>query len=387
VTAADFTALAALAPLAAWAYLLLFRGGFWRADQRLSPSRAMPPVPPPVVAVMPARNEAAFVGAAVSSLLAQDYPNLRHVVLVDDGSDDGTAAAAGRSPRLSVVRGRPLPEGWTGKLWAVRQGLERAREAAPEAVYALFADADIEHPRESLSSLVAKAEAERLDLVSLMARLRCESAWERLLVPAFVFFFQKLYPFPWVNDPGRPEAAAAGGCMLVRLGALERAGGVQAIRDRVIDDVALARALKAQGRIWLGLSETVVSRRPYPRLGDVWNMVARTAYVQLRDSPALLLLTVFGMAALYLAPPLAAAAGALAADGALAAAGAAAWALMALAVRPTLALYRQPAWLAPLLPAAALLFTLMTLDSARRHRRGQGAGWKGRTYGPQRARG
>ncbi len=355
-----------------WLALLFFRGGFWRADQRLDPTPPAPRHWPDVVAVIPARNEAPTIGRAVASLLDQDYPGAFSVIVVDDDSDDGTAAAAGASDRLTVVSGKPLAPGWTGKLWAVHQGLERAREAA----FVLLTDADIEHPRQSLRRLVAKAEQGGLDLVSLMVKLRCETFWERLLIPAFVFFFQKLFPFSRVNDRRRPEAAAAGGCMLVRRAALERCGGIEAIRGRLIDDCALAAAIKPGGPIWLGLTQELHSLRSYRRLGEVWAMVARTAYEQLRRSPLALAGTLMGMAMVYLVPPLAAVSG----DAVAAAFGIAAWLLMIAAYQPTLRLYGLPPWHGLLLPLAALFYTLMTMDSARRQWRGQGGAWKGRSY-------
>jgi hopene-associated glycosyltransferase HpnB len=240
--------------LAAWAWLLVARGGFWRADQRLTDAGSELATWPTVVAVIPARDEAASVGRAVESLLRQDYPGRFTVVLVDDNSRDGTADAARKAAtnanateRLRVVAGAPLATGWTGKLWAVHQGLAEAARFAPNAAYVLLTDADVVHEPAGLRRLVAKAETERHALVSLMVKLRCEAGWEKLLIPAFVFFFQKLYPFPWVNDPNRPTAAAAGGCMLVRRDTLSDIGGVERIRNRLIDDCALARAIKVRG--------------------------------------------------------------------------------------------------------------------------------------------
>ena len=276
--------------LAAWVYLLTLRGGFWRADQTLSDLPA-PPTWPGVVAVVPARNEAATVGETIASLVRQDYPGEFKVVLVDDGSDDGTAdlalttarEAAGQTEdkdRLSIVRGSELPAGWVGKMWAVSQGIDSMPMVMEDAGYLLLTDADIRHDSTLLTHLVAMAEEEKRDLVSLMVRLRCESMWERLLIPAFVFFFQKLYPFPWVNDPSRDTAAAAGGCMLVRRDALARIGGFKAIRDRLIDDCSLAAAIKGSGgNIWLGLARRARSLRGYDSLRDIWMMVVRTAFV------------------------------------------------------------------------------------------------------------
>lgn len=376
---------------AVWVWLLFMRGGFWRADQRLDPPEGASADAPAVVAVIPARDEAPTVGRTVASLLAQDYGGRVDVVVVDDNSTDGTAEAAragagDAADRLHVVRGKPLETGWSGKLWAVNQGIDRAREVAPGADFLLLTDADIEHDPANVAALVAKARSDGLDLVSLMVRLNCQTAWERLLVPAFVFFFQKLYPFPWVNDRRRATAAAAGGCMLVRRRALEDAGGIARIKDRLIDDCALAALLKRPGDdrgggIWLGLGERTRSLRRYDSLGEIWRMVARTAFVQLDRSALNLLGTVLGMVVIYLTPPLAAGWGLAAGDPPLAALGLIAWLFMSAAYLPTLGYFARPAPASLLLPLAALLYTLMTVDSARRHWAGRGGGWKGRTYG------
>ena len=378
--AVALTVLAA-ATLAAWLYLLFGHGGFWRADQRLDAPGDVIGAWPAVAAVVPARNEAAVIGQTLRSLLAQDYPGDLVVIVVDDESDDGTAAVA-RGAGVVVVGGVARPVGWVGKTWALAQGVEAAAAAAPEARYLWFSDADIEHGPGVLRALVAKAEAERLDLVSLMARLQCEGGWERLLIPAFVFFFQMLYPFRRVNDPARPTAAAAGGCMLVRRAALAAAGGLDAIAGELIDDCALARALKPGGPIWLGLATESLSVRPYAGLGDIWDMVARSAYTQLRHSPVLLAGTVVGMTLIYLVPPASAVAGVFGGFGPAAGLGAAGWFAMAVAYAPTLRFYRQPAVAGVVLPAVAALYTLMTLDSALRWRRGEGGRWKGRRYTP-----
>jgi hopene-associated glycosyltransferase HpnB len=304
--------------------------------------------------------------------------------LVDDRSTDGTAeaarAAAGGDGRLTIIQAPPLEPGWTGKLSAVNAGLGHALRAHPEARFVLLTDADILHERSALRRLVAKAEAERRDLVSLMVKLHCEGPWERMLIPAFVFFFQKLYPFPRVNDPSVRMAGAAGGCMLARRTALERIGGLGAIKGELIDDCALARAIKANGSIWLGLAEASMSLRSYDGLGGIWRMVARTAFTQLRFSIFLLAGTALGMAVLYAAPPIAAVVGLLSACWTMVALGAAGWLLMAALYRPTQRLYGRPAWESALLPVAALLYLLMTLSSAVAHWRGRGGAWKGRTY-------
>ncbi|MER5866730.1 glycosyltransferase [Kitasatospora sp. NPDC002040] len=371
--------------LLAWLWLTLAQGFFWRTDQRLPAAR---PVArwPEVVVLVPARDEAEVLPVSLPSLLAQRYPGRARVVLVDDHSTDGTGdlarrlgqAGGGAGLALTVTTPPPLPPGWTGKLWALRHGVERAGRAE----YLLLTDADIAHGPDSLAALVAAAEGHRLDLVSQMARLRVETRWERLIVPAFVYFFAQLYPFRWSNRPGSRTAAAAGGCSLVRRTALERAGGIAAIRGAVIDDVNLARAVKRTGgRTWLGLAEQVGSVRPYPELGQLWRMVSRSAYAQLRHSPLLLLGTVLGLALVYLVPPVALVAGAVAGSWGAAAAGGAAWALMAGTFTPMLRYYRQPAPAALLLPFTALLYLLMTVDSAVQHWRGRGSAWKGRTYG------
>ncbi|MFF9362276.1 glycosyltransferase [Streptomyces griseoluteus] len=370
--------------LAVWCWLLLGQGFFWRTDVRLPPRRE-PGEWPSVCVVVPARDEAAVLPASLPSLLAQDYPGLAAVFLVDDGSRDGTgdlarelSARYGGLPLTVDSPGEP-PRGWTGKLWAVRHGIELARARDPE--FLLLTDADIAHAPDSLRSLVAAARTGGFDLVSQMARLRAESPWERLVVPAFVYFFAQLYPFRRIGRRGARTTAAAGGCVLLRTDMAERARIPDAVRHAVIDDVALARAVRANGgHLWLGLADRVDSVRPYPGLGELWRMVSRSAYAQLRHSPALLLGTLAGLALVYLVPPVAVVAGAVAGSASASAPGAVAWAVMAATYVPMLRYYRQPLWLAPLLPFTAFLYLLMTLDSAFQHYRGRGAAWKGRTY-------
>ncbi|NGO69459.1 glycosyltransferase [Streptomyces boncukensis] len=369
--------------LAAWLWLLLGQGFFWRTDVRL-PSGGAPPEGgwPPVTVVVPARDEAEVLPDSLPTLLAQDYPGPARVLLVDDGSTDGTAEVArkladevpGGLPLSVHSPGAPQP-GWTGKLWAVRHGMRLARTepAGPDPEYLLLTDADIAHAPDSLRRLVGAARSARLDLVSQMARLRVVTGWERLIVPAFVYFFAQLYPFRWINRPAGRTAAAAGGCVLLRAQAAARAGLPDSIRGAVIDDVTLGRTVKRSGgRIWLGLADGVASVRPYSGLRPLWRMVSRSAYAQLRNNPLVLLGTVAGLALVYLAPPVTAALGSPV--------GGAAWAVMTLTYVPMLRYYRQPLWLAPLLPVTAALYLAMTVDSAVQHYRGRGAAWKGRTY-------
>jgi hopene-associated glycosyltransferase HpnB len=365
-----------------WAYLVLGHGRYWLTSQRLPPAPGPPRDGeswPAVVAVIPARNEAAMLPLVLPTLLGQDYPGPLTVILVDDCSTDGTSEVAGAigPGQIQVLAGAPLPPGWAGKVWAMAQGLAHA---SADARYVLFTDADIAWAPTALKDLVRAAETDDRDLVSQMALLRTASGWERVVVPAFVYFFAQLYPFARVNSPRSRTAAAAGGCMLVRREALERSAGLDPIRGARIDDVALGQVIKGQRRrCWLGLSTAVVSVRPYPRLADLWQMVARSAYIQLRYNPFLLAGTVAGLAFLYLLPPVGAIIGLAGGGGATTIAGLAGWALMSLSYLPMLRLYRLSPLRAPGLPLIALLYAAMTVDSARRHYAGRGAEWKGRT--------
>ncbi len=383
--------------LVAWIVLLSLRGGYWRVRPLLDSAPVVPGAQraewPSVAAVIPARNEAAVIGDVLPTVLVQDYPGPFHVTLVDDRSEDGTgdvalaaAARLGRGERLTVVRGEPLPTGWAGKVWAMSQGT--ATSAAARAAYVWFTDADIAHDPGILRALVEQAETDRLDLVSLMARLRVDSGWDRLLIPAFVYFFSKLYPFRFVSDPRRRTAGAAGGCMLVRRAALERAGGVEEIRGALIDDCALGRLIKRSGgRIWLGFTRSVSSVRVYGTLRSTWDMVARSAYTQLRYSPLLLFGTVLGMLFLYATGPAAALGGLIAAalgvpgSVTLSALGVAAWLLQSLSFLPILRLHGAGYRPAAFLPWAGVLYVAMTVDSAWRHATGRGGAWKGRVQG------
>jgi len=356
-----------------WLVLIFARHGFWLTRER--DTRDVPADPmhwPDVVAVVPARDEADVIARSIGSLAAQDYPGNFRVILMDDSSSDGTAdiARALGSDRVEVVPGLPLAPGWTGKLWAVSQGIERAGSGP---IWLWLTDADIDHAPDTLRTLVARGEAGGLALVSLMAKLRADSFAERMLIPAFVFFFQMLYPFGLVNGP-TGLGGAAGGCMLVRRESLEAAGGIAAIRDALIDDCTLGALLKRQGRIWLGLTDRSRSIRPYDGFGAMAAMISRSAYAQLRYSPLLLAGTLLGLALVYAAPPLLALFG----QGFARLAGIAAWALMAIAFQPMLAFYRRsPLW-GVALPLIAAFYAGCTLLSAWQHMRGRGGMWKGR---------
>jgi hopene-associated glycosyltransferase HpnB len=365
------TTLAVLS-LLIWLYLVFGHGRFWRSAPELPIAR--PDAAPRVVVVVPARDESAVIRASMRSLLAQDYQGPFRVILVDDGSADGsgTIARALRDERLTVLDGAPRPAGWSGKLWAVHQGVA----AAEDADMLLLTDADIVHDPAHLASLVAQAERLDVDMVSEMVRLACDSWAERALVPAFVYFFQLLYPFAWVNDVLCGTAAAAGGTILIRQRAMRRIGGVERVRGALIDDVALAIAVKKGGRIWLGHAALARSVRPYPGVADIWRMITRTAYVQLRYSPVLLIATTAAMALTWLVPPTAAIAG----HGWAWPCGALAWLLLAGSYLPTLRRYgRSPLW-APVLPLVAAFYMAATIAAAVNHYAGRGVAWKGRAY-------
>jgi hopene-associated glycosyltransferase HpnB len=373
--------------LGIWVYLVLLHGRYWRERPQKAPAER-PKHWPEVAAIVPARNEAPVAGEAVRSLLQQDYPGKLRIILIDDQSSDGTAeivrAAAAELDavdRVRVMSGKALPEGWTGKMWAVHQGAAELENFSAGAKYVWLTDADIAHDVGSLRGLVARAESRNLALTSLMARLKTDTFAERALIPAYVYFFQMLYPFAWVNDPKRKMAGAAGGCMLVQRRALKAAGGIAAIKGSLIDDCALGKVLKKQGPIWLGLADGVRSLRGYPAWGDIWRLIARSAFTQLRHSLLMLAVCVVGMALTFLAPPVLS----IQHDIGVRMFGLAAWALMALSYLPTLIYYRLPVWWAPLLPLTALFYLAATVDSARRHLMGRGGEWKGRLQAQKQA--
>jgi len=358
----------------AWVWMFTQRGRFWVIEPpRASPSPTQWPI---VVAMIPARDEAPTIGPCVASLRAQDYPGTLHIMVVDDQSSDGTGDIA-RAAGATVIGGAPPPTGWTGKMWALSQGVAEAERLWPEAELMLFTDADIRHAPGELRATVSRLVGERLDLVSLMVRLNVASLAERAIVPAFVYFFRLLYPFAWVADPANRTAAAAGGYMLVRRDALAGIGGFEAIKGALIDDCALAAAIKARGwRIRLDLATDTVSLRRYD-WEQLWRMIARSAYTQLRHSPVLLLGTALGLLLGFVAPPVIALHG----DGGMTPA-LLAWVLIALSYLPMLSFYRlSPVW-APLLPLVALFYLGATIDSARRRWQGRGGEWKGRVQDP-----
>lgn len=373
--------------LITWLFLLLFWGQFWRVNHQLETNKNVIKKPlPTVCVVVPARNEANVIPISLRSLLLQDYTGNFTIFLVDDQSSDGTANfaqgvayALDKKDKLQIVSSESLPTGWTGKLWAMAQGVEKASELTPD--YFLLTDADIEHDLSNLRRLVTKAESQNLDLVSIMVRLRCQSFWEKMLIPAFVFFFQKLYPFSWVNNPKKTTAAAAGGCILIHSEALNRIGGLQIIRQALIDDCSLAKAVKSNhGKIWLGLSTSTISLRPYDSLKTIWDMVARSAYTQLNYSPLLLVGSLLGMTLVYLLPPIGIILGVLLGNWQITLVSFTAYLLMTFAYLPIIRFYKCSPIFAFSLPIIAFFYTLMTVDSAWRHWQRRGGEWKGRVY-------
>lgn len=367
------------ASAAIWLYLLTARGQFWRDRPELAD------FPPPtnwprIAAVIPARNEAEIIGITIRSLTAQDYSGEFGIVVVDDDSDDGTsdlaraAAAESRRP-VVVLRGAERQPGWTGKMWTVSQGVVEA-EGRFDPDFLLLTDADVVHHKANLSELVARAEAEKRDLVSLMPKLHCNTFAERAMLPAFVYFFEMLYPFRWVADPRRPVAAAAGGCMLVRRTALDRVGGIARLKAAIFEDCVLAAAIKHgnPGGVWIGLTDATRDLRIYNSVGEVWQMVARYAFTQLDHSAWKLAGTILSLFVIFLAPPLLFWFG----QGLVAALGALSWLAMAASFQPILRLYgRSPLW-GLTLPFIAAVYLGATIHSAQRYWQGKGGLWKGR---------
>lgn len=373
----------AAAAFAAWLWLLFARGYFWRCGERDDGPAAIPPQWPNVIALVPARDEAETIGAVIAGLMAQDYPGEFSIVLIDDQSGDATAELAAEAARngrrsLRILSGEVPPPGWTGKLWALQQGLNFLARERLEPEFVWLTDADIAYAPDALSRLAGLAQSRGLVLASWMAKLRCLSLAEKCLIPAFIFFFQMLYPFAWVSRADSPTAAAAGGCVLARLRALAQIGGFQSIRGALIDDCALAAAMKKLGPISLQLTERAMSLRPYPGFDDIRRMVARSAYAQLDHSPARLAGTVAGMGLIFVAPPLMALTGGCWS----APLGLWTWILMALAFQPVLRFYGLSRLWGLALPWISALYLAYTFDSARQHWRGRGGYWKGRVQAP-----
>lgn len=366
--------------LAAWIYLLTMRGGFWRFGRLCARVQPTQSIEGTIAVVIPARDEAEVIGTTILSLLNQSCASTVQIFLVDDHSSDGTADVArraandcGQPGKLTIVSGRALPRGWTGKLWAVHQGIDRALRLNPS--FLLLTDADIRHAPDNVATLIATAESGNYDLTSFMVKLHCRSLAEKLLIPAFVFYFFMLYPPQWIRDKRRSAAGAAGGCMLIRPVALQKAGGIEAIRDQIIDDCALARAVKRSGgRVWLGVTPDTMSTREYGSFGEIERMISRTAFNQLRHSPLLLIGSILGLAITYVAPV----ALVLSGNTKLVALGAAAWTLMIIAYAPIVRFYGLPMIWALALPAAAVFYMAATLHSALKYWSGRGGEWKGR---------
>jgi cellulose synthase/poly-beta-1,6-N-acetylglucosamine synthase-like glycosyltransferase len=406
-----------------WLYLALARGTFWhlRPFDDDQAKHLSPAVWPPIVAIVPARNEAQTIGQTIAALLQQDYPGQFSVIVVDDHSEDTTTQIAQQTakedaagPSVQILRSLPLPPGWTGKLWALNEGISLAcasTSSYPDLVhsnmssraeqgtcfssiddaqtkdandtkpsYFWFTDADVVHAPDTLRRLLARAEQDKLDLTSLMVLLRAKTLAERMLIPAFLFFFLKLYPPRWIANPNARTAGAAGGCVLLRREALQRIGGLQAIRSEVIDDCALARAVKRTGGpIWMGVTRASRSLRVYNTFAEIRDMIARTAFTQLRYSTPLLIGTLAGLLLTYIAPiPLMFIKQTAARILALTA-----WLLMSLLFLPTVRFYRLSPFWAPLLPLAALFYAYATWLSALRYWFNRGAQWKGRSQAPR----
>jgi len=379
-----FATIAGVLAVLIWVYLLLAHGSFWQVNKLMAAGTANE-IAGKIAVIIPARDEAQVIASSVTSLLNQTCSSSIHIFLVDDGSTDDTAQIArraarqvGKSSALTIIEGWPPPAGWSGKLWALQQGIQRAQELAPQ--FFLFTDADIEHAPASIATLVSIAEPGAYDLASYMVKLHCGTFAERLLIPAFVFFFFKVYPPAWISGPQRKTAGAAGGCILIRPEALQRAGGMEAIRGEIIDDCALAQAVKSNGgRVWLGLTELATSIRPYGTFAGIGRMISRSAFSQLNHSGVMLLLALLGLLATYLLPPLLVFTG----QPLPVILGAAAWLLMTITYLPMVRFYRlNPLWTL-MLPAIAAFYMGATMHSAIKYWSGRGGEWKGRVQDPE----
>jgi hopene-associated glycosyltransferase HpnB len=365
-----------------WFILILFRGQFWRADQLLPNIKTPLSTFPEIVVIIPARNEEETIGNSISSLLRQDYEGTVSIIVINDNSSDNTIEVVNSASRgyinIHVIDGKKTPSGWTGKLWAMAQGVKFAEKKFHQSKYFLFTDSDIFHHPENLTELITKAQSDKLALVSLMVKLRCTETWETILMPAFIFFFQKLYPFSFVNDPKKSNAAAAGGCMLVNCKNLREAGGLKEIKTAIIDDCALAMLIKQRHPIWLGLTQSTKSLRKYQSLSDISQMVKRTAFVQLNYSVLNLFLAIIGMLIIYVIPVITVVVGVLTEDILLFVLGLTGWVIMFIAYIPTLKIYNRPILEAIFLPISALLYSTMTVTSAWQYLSGRTPIWKGR---------
>ena len=371
-----------------WLYLIIFHGQFWLCNQYLKENKLVDS--PKISVIIPARNEAEVLPISLTSIANQDYQGEFNVNLINDQSTDNTQEIAQQITKnfselvkINIIQGQDLPEGWTGKLWAIKQGIDYSKKTF-QPDYFLLTDADIKHSQNNLKQLVAKAEKDNLELVSLMVLLRCQSFWEKLLIPAFVFFFQKLYPFPWVNNPHQKTAAAAGGCILIHAKALERIGGIEVLKDALIDDCTLAsfvkKTLPENKSMWLGLTDQVYSLRSYADFKSIFNMVSRTAFTQLNYSLPLLFGTLIGMFITYLISPLGLILGLINHNLLIILLSSLTWLLMAISYYPTLKLYKLSLLWGFNLPWIAFLYSVMTFNSALRYWQGERGKWKGRVY-------
>lgn len=375
---------ASILSLLIWVSLVFFRDGFWKGRQRLGRPQQDMVGTPSVLALIPARDEAETIGAVISAIRAQNYPGALSIVLVDDQSSDATVAQAKAASLfdLRIVRTPDKPAGWSGKLWALETGWRDICGRGEKPDFIWLNDADIVHDPEVLTALVTKAQARQSALTSLMVRLDSSGFWGALLVPAFIYYFQLLYPFTAVSRPSSTAAGAAGGCILLERSWLEKLGGFDPLKDALIDDCTLARHIQnAGGRLWLGHGTASRSLRDNSTLGSIWTMVRRTAYAQLGYNFALLLVCMAGLVLTFLVPPLAFVFGVLSGQWLMALLGGGATALMLLSYAPTLQLYGLPRWQVIFLPAVTVLYGLMTFHSAWAHITGTGNAWKGRSYG------